>query len=64
MDRTVRKFTSHADADAADLEYYRRLTPTERWDIMLALIQQVQESVDASEQGFKRVYRIIKLGES
>lgn len=64
VDLTVRKFTSHAEADAADLAYYKSLTPQERWDILLTLIQQVQESADASQQGFTRVYRVIKLGES
>ncbi len=64
MELTARKFSSHAEAEAADLAYYRSLTPAQRWDILLALIQQVQESVDASEQGLARVYRIVKLGDS
>ena len=35
----ARIFSSHADADAADRTYYQSLTPQERLDILLTLIE-------------------------
>lgn len=65
MEYVVRKFASHAESDKADREYYLSLTPQQRMDIMLELIRRYQESFgDGAAQGLKRVYRIIKLGES
>ena len=61
MDAVVKKFESFEKADAADLAYYRSLTPNERISIMLDLIY--PEGGDAATAGFERVYRIVKLGE-
>jgi hypothetical protein len=64
MERVVRKFSSHAESDRADREYYHSLTPQQRMEIMLELVARYRESFDdEAAQGFKRVYRIIKLGE-
>jgi hypothetical protein len=57
MDYTVHKFTSHEEADKADREYYRSLTPERRLEILLELVRTYS---DASSQGLKRVYRVIK----
>lgn len=65
MERIVRKFASHAEADAADREYYHSLTPQQRMQIMLEVVRRYRESFgDDARQGLKRVYRIVKLGES
>ncbi len=61
MDKIVRKFKNHAEAEKADLEYYRSLTPEERLDILLDLIER---GSDGASEGFKRVYRITKLERS
>ena len=58
MKKVVRKFKTHAEADKADREYYRSLTPEERLDILLDLIEQ---GSDGASEGFKRVYRITEL---
>jgi hypothetical protein len=65
MERVVRKFSSHAQSDRADREYYLSLTPQQRMEIMLELVARYRESFgDEAAQGLKRVYRIVKLGES
>ncbi|PCJ53275.1 MAG: hypothetical protein COA73_15480 [Candidatus Hydrogenedentota bacterium] len=60
MEKRVRKFDSHEDADAADREYYRSLTPQQRMEIFYEL---QKRGGDGTGQGFKRVYRIVKFGE-
>lgn len=57
----VQKFNSHQEADKADREYYRSLTPQQRLDLLLELVETYS---DAPPQGFERVYRIIKLERS
>lgn len=64
MEKVVRKFHSFEEADRADREYYRSLTPQQRLDLLLDLIARQRESLDEASQRFERVYRIIKLGES
>ena len=39
MDKVVAKFASHAEARKADREYYLSLTPAERIDILLTLVE-------------------------
>jgi hypothetical protein len=58
MERVVARFRSHEEADRANRLYYRRLTPAERLRILLEIIA---EADNAPEQGFARVYRIVKL---
>jgi hypothetical protein len=38
VDRVIRKFTTFEEAEAADRDYYRSLTPSERLAIMIDLI--------------------------
>ena len=61
MDSTVRIFKSHEEADKADREYYRSLTPQQRLDLLLELVETYN---DALRQEFERVYRITKLERS
>ena len=58
MEFTVRKFASHEEADKADREYYRSLTPERRVEILLELVETYS---NASAKGFERVYRFVKL---
>ena len=61
MEKTARIFHSFAEADAAEAEYYRSLTPEQRLDILLDLVQ--SEFPNEAEQRLERVCRIIKLQE-
>jgi hypothetical protein len=61
MDRVVAKFAGHAEARHATLEYYRRLSPRERLDILLDLISNFRKEADASSERFERVYRVSQL---
>jgi hypothetical protein len=61
VDRVIRKFTTFEEAEAADRNFYRSLTPAERLAIMIDLIY--PEGGDADSTRLERVYRIVKLGE-
>lgn len=62
MEKTIKVFNSFTEADEADKRFYRSLSPRQRMDILLTLIaqRQIAQAHEATE-GFKRVYRIIKL---
>jgi hypothetical protein len=64
MDKAVRVFGSHVDADRADRAYYASLTPAERLDILLDLVARYQESLGEASKGFERVHRVIELSRS
>lgn len=59
IEKIVRKFRSHAEADAAQVEQDMRLTPEQRIEILLEL--QHWHNPHAAELRFERVYRIIPL---
>jgi hypothetical protein len=61
MELAARKFSTFEEAEAADRDYYRSLTPAERLAIMIDLIY--PEGGDAASARLERVYRIVKLGE-
>jgi len=43
VERIVRQFESHAEADAADRTYYLSLTPRQRLEILFDLVQLYRE---------------------
>lgn len=55
------KFRTHEEAEAATLEYYRRLTPEQRLEILFELLRQAQPEDDAATEGMVRVCRVLKL---
>jgi hypothetical protein len=59
VEKTFRKFKSHADSQRADAEYYRSLSPQQRIEILLELI--ARGTPDETEPRFARVYRVTKL---
>ena len=61
MEKVARIFRSFAEADQANVEYYRSLTPEQRLEILFELIANAQP--DETEQRPERVCRIIKLQE-
>jgi hypothetical protein len=62
IDRTVRVFRSFKEAEDADREFYRNLTPAERLKIWFELCH--FEHLDEPEQRLQRVYRIAPLAGS
>ena len=63
MERVVQVFSSLVDADHADEEYYANLTPTERVDILLDLIEQHGRSFGAVADRLERVCRVAQLSQ-
>ena len=61
MERRVRRYSSFEEEEKATREYYLSLTPQERLDILLELIDQSRDANDEASQGFERVYRITQL---
>jgi hypothetical protein len=62
MEKVGRKFKSFAEAEQAERDYYRSLTPQQRLDLMLDIIR--QGAPDEAFQRLERVCRIVKLHES
>jgi len=63
LDRTVAKFSSHEEAAQADREYYLRLTPQQRVDLVIEMMENFRKEGDAATERFERVYRIVKLSD-
>ena len=61
IDKTAFKvFSSFEEAEAADREYERSLSPAQRMQILLALREHYSPYDDELTKGFKRVCRIIE----
>lgn len=60
MKKTLRVFKSFTEAENADREYYRALTPAKRIEMLLILRDQHRPYPNDITEGFKRVYRVIK----
>ena len=63
MEPVIRKFDSHAQAEAADRDFYRSLTPEQRLEILFELVARYREEHGCSER-LERVYRIVELSRS
>ena len=57
----ARKFSSHQEAEKADLEFYRSLTGEQRLDLLLDLINNATANEGGVERKIERVYKIVKL---
>ncbi|MBZ0111915.1 MAG: hypothetical protein K8J08_05615 [Thermoanaerobaculia bacterium] len=64
MERVVRVYESFADADRADIEYYRSLSPLERLDIALELARRHREAIGQAGTRLVRVHRVVELARS
>ena len=62
MEKVVRIFHSQEEADEADREFYRSLTPQQRMDIFVELQENTWPWGNGAEQGLARVYRVVKRG--
>jgi hypothetical protein len=61
MEPSIAKFRTHLEADEATREYYRRLTPAERLEILFELRARVHKEEDAASEKLVPVYRIAEL---
>jgi hypothetical protein len=61
MEMVVAKFRTFREADAAERDYYRRLSPAERWEILFHLRAMAHKESDATSGRLARVYRIAQL---
>jgi hypothetical protein len=56
-----KKFTSAEEAEAADDEFYRSLTPLQRMEIFFELLSQIRDYEDEAAAGFPCVSRVTQL---
>ena len=61
MEKVVHKYQSHAEAERADQAYYQSLSPAERLEILLKLVEQHGGNGNGASKGLERVYRVIEL---
>jgi hypothetical protein len=61
MRLVVAKFRTFSEANAATQEYYRKLSPEERLEILFQLRAEVHKESDAPSARLARVYRIAQL---
>ncbi|MGA3325377.1 MAG: hypothetical protein ABSF45_12965 [Terriglobia bacterium] len=61
MKPVVAKFRTFREAEAATRDYYRRLSPAERLEILFQLRAMAPKESDATSGGLARVYRIAQL---
>jgi hypothetical protein len=64
VDRVAQVFRSFEEADRADDQYYADLTPQERLDILLDLVERYRRSLGEAADRFERVYRVVELSRS
>lgn len=61
MEPVVSKFRTYREAEEATLEYYRRLSPTERLEVLFQLRAFNAKENDAPSERLVLVYRIAQL---
>jgi hypothetical protein len=64
MEYVIRQFGSLTEADSGEAQYYASLTPKERLDILLDLLEIGRSAYGEASKGFERVYRIDELSRS
>ena len=62
--RVVRVFASFDAADEADDQFYADLTPQERLDLLLELVERHRSALGASAERLERVHRVVELSQS
>lgn len=58
--KTVRVFSSHTEADEAEIQYWLSLTPEQRLDAVGECVREYLALRNEPEQGFRRVYRVLE----
>ena len=64
MERFGQKFNSLEEADLAEDQYYKSLSPNERVDLLLELVAQYRIAFNGTAERFERVFRLTSLEES
>lgn len=64
MDFSIRRFETLSEADSAEAEYYASLTPEERLNILLELIEMYRSNQGEDSERLERVYRVDELSRS
>ncbi len=60
MEKIVRRFKTREEAEAADREYWRLMTPEDRIRILLEMLNP-EGATDESRQRLKRVARVVRI---
>jgi hypothetical protein len=60
MEKVGQVFRSFADAERAERQFNRALTPAQRLEILFRLQQLAAPPTDETAEGFPRVYRLVK----
>jgi len=63
VERVVQIFGSFEDAELADEQFYADLTPEERLNILLELVEQRRSALGETASRFERVHRIAELSQ-
>ncbi len=61
MDRVAQVFTSFDEAEGADDAYYASLTPEERLDVLLEIIERYRSSLGEAADRLERVHCVVEL---
>jgi hypothetical protein len=61
VERVVQVFRSLEEADRADDQYYADLTPAERLEILLDLVERYRSSLGEAAEPIERVCRVVEL---
>ena len=61
VDRTVQVFRSFDDAERADDQFYADLTPEERLDMLLELVERQRSALGEAAERFERVHSLTEL---
>ncbi len=64
MERIVRVFASHSDADRVDAERCGSLTPQQRLDLALEIIWRHNQGLGEAAERFERAHRVDELAAS
>ena len=63
VDKVARVFDGAAAADEADARYYASLSPQERVDLLLELVNRYRDSLGEAAERLERVCRVTELTE-
>jgi hypothetical protein len=62
MEKVIRIFRSFAEAEAADIAYYRSLTHQQRLELMFVLLARYEGDDYANPGRLERVYHLTQRG--
>jgi hypothetical protein len=63
VDRVAHVFGSFEDADQADDQFYAALTPEDRIEMLLELIERHRSALGEAAHRFERVHQFVELSQ-